>query len=184
MVEVAAGDEVDVDVRAHAVRHRLEEPLQHRQIHRAARALLELDVPVQVRAAGEVDHAARERLVEREVEASGARDAFAVAQRLVERLAQRDAGVLDRVVLVDVQIALAAHLQRQRGMLGERLEHVVEERNPGIGLSLAVAVEVEGDPQVGLLRLPLHGAVARHRQAPVSASKRESARVVSPGPAT
>jgi len=59
---------------------------------------------VQVGAAGEIDDRARQRLVEREVEAARARDPLAIAQRLVDGAPQGDTGVLDRVVLVDVQV--------------------------------------------------------------------------------
>ena len=57
---------------------------------------------------GEVDHDARQRLVERHVGVAVADDALLVADRRLERLAERDADVLDRVVRVDVQVALGA----------------------------------------------------------------------------
>ncbi len=58
---------------------------------------------------GEVHDHARQRLVERNVGVAVAADALLVAQRLGHRHAERDADVLDRVVGVDVQVALGAH---------------------------------------------------------------------------
>ena len=47
-----------------------------------------------------------QRLFHRQREVAVAADARLVAQRLPQRLAQADAHVFDRVVLIDVQVAL------------------------------------------------------------------------------
>jgi len=52
-------------------------------------------------------------------------------------LADDDAGVLDGMVHVDVQIALGVDLQVDAGVTGEALQHVVEEAHPGADLRLA-----------------------------------------------
>ena len=57
----------------------------------------------EVRAAGDVDDGLRERLVERHGGVAEPRDAALVAERLPQRLADRDRDVLDRVVRVDVR---------------------------------------------------------------------------------
>ena len=54
-------------------------------------------------------------------------DARPVAQRPVDRLAQADAHVLGRVVVVDVEVARARDRQVHQRVPGEELEHVVEE---------------------------------------------------------
>ena len=56
-----------------------------------------------------------------------------------ERLAEHDRDVLDRVVRVDLDVALGAHGQVERAVLAERVEHVVEERHAG-GRSSVVPV--------------------------------------------
>ena len=58
-----------------------------------------------VRAAGDVDRAGRARLVHRHDGVAVAVDPAAVAERLVERLAEHDARVLDRVVRAGLQVA-------------------------------------------------------------------------------
>ena len=50
----------------------------------------------------------------------------AVAERAVERLPQRDADVLDRVVLVDVQVAARRDVQVEQPVLADLLDEVVE----------------------------------------------------------
>ena len=59
----------------------------------------------QERPAGDVDGDPRQRLVHRQVHVGVAADAAPVAERLAHRLAERDADILDRVVVVDVQVA-------------------------------------------------------------------------------
>jgi hypothetical protein len=66
----------------------------------------------------------------------------AVAERLREtRLAERDADVLDRVVLVDVEVARGVQRQVEAAVPREQLEHVVEEADAGADVVAALAVE-------------------------------------------
>ena len=81
--------------------------------------------------AGEIDHHARQRLVERHVGVAVAADALLVADRLGDRLAERDADVFDRVVAVDVQVALGVDVEVDQAVAGDLVEHVVEEADAG-----------------------------------------------------
>ena len=67
-----------------------------------------LEIDDRVRPAAEVDGRDGQRLVHRHDEVAGAVDAASVAERLGHRLAERDAEVLDGVMLVDVEIAVDA----------------------------------------------------------------------------
>ena len=87
---------------------------------------LNLPVEDRVRPAREIERDLRARLVHRQQEAV-APDAALVAERLAQRLAERQRAVLDGVVLVDVQVAAAAELQRESRRARDLLEHVVEE---------------------------------------------------------
>ena len=49
----------------------------------------------------------------------------------LERLAERDADVLDRVVRVDVQVALRLHVEVEHAVPRDLVQHVVEERHAG-----------------------------------------------------
>ena len=84
------------------------------------------------RATGQIDDHARQGLVERHVGVAVAADALLVASRLGKGLAEGDADVLDRVVRVDVQIALGADVEVDQAMARDLVEHVLEKRNPGL----------------------------------------------------
>ena len=85
----------------------------------------------QIGPAGDVHHRPHQRLVERHQRIGVAADAGAVAQRALDRQPERDAGVLDRVVTVHVQIAPGLDREIEQGVPGERVEHVVEEADAG-----------------------------------------------------
>ena len=67
------------------------------------------DVPLDARPARQVERDVDQRLVERVPTAGEPADAGLVAERLGERLAERDRDVLDGVVGVDVQVADRLH---------------------------------------------------------------------------
>jgi hypothetical protein len=67
-------------------------------------------------------------------------------------VAERDAGILDRVVVVDVQVALRLDLEVDHRVPRQLVEHVVEEADPGAAVARAGPVEVERDRDLGLGR--------------------------------
>ena len=52
-------------------------------------------------------------------------------KRLRKQLAQHDADILDGVVLIHIQIAVGFQLQIEAAVLGEQLQHVIEEADAG-----------------------------------------------------
>ena len=110
----------------------------------------EFDLPDEERPAGDVDRGARAGLVHDEVDGGVADDAAAVAQRLVDRLAERDADILGRVVLVDMEVALGAHGHVDQRMAGKLLQHVVEEADPGRDVVAPGPVEIDADADLRL----------------------------------
>jgi hypothetical protein len=90
-------------------------------------------------------------------------DALHVAERLLHRLAERDADILGGVVVVDVQIALGLECNVDAGMAGEQVEHVVEEADAGRDRRYAGAIEIERDLDVGFLGGALDRAFAHVR---------------------
>ena len=91
-----------------------------------------------------------------------ARDALHIAERLFERLTERDADILGGVVVIDVQVALGLHGDVDARVPRQEVEHVIEEADPGRDRRRAGAVEIDGDLDVGFLGLALHRALA-HR---------------------
>ena len=75
--------------------------------------------------------------------------ALLVADRLGEGLADGDAHILDGVVAVDVGSPTAS-IQVEAAVAGNLVEHVVEETDAGVELTLAAAVEVDPDADLRL----------------------------------
>ncbi len=74
----------------------------------------------------------------------------AVAQRLVQGLAEADPDVLDGVVGAGLQIAAGLHGEIEAAVARQQVEHVVEEPDAGVALALAVAVQRQRQVDVGL----------------------------------
>ena len=64
-------------------------------------------------------------------------DAAAVAGRLLDRLAQRDADIFDRVVRVDLEVAFGVDLEIDQPVPRHLVQHVVEKRQAGRQLGRA-----------------------------------------------
>ena len=100
---VLAAQVVDVQRDERVIDEALEELVREVDVERADHRARERHVELEARPAREIDHDARQRLVERHVRVAVAGEPLLVAERLRHRLAERDADVLDRVVRVDVQ---------------------------------------------------------------------------------
>ncbi len=150
MVRVVAAQVVDVHRHQRVVREALEEFVNEVDVERADERAHERHVEFEPRTAGEIEDDARQRFVERHVRVAVAADAALVAERLSHGLAERDADVLDRVVRVDVQIALGRDGEVEHAMATHLVEHVIEKRNAGRKLRVAAAVDHDADLDLGL----------------------------------
>ena len=148
-MRVVAAQVVDVQRDLSVVGEALEELLHQVDVELADQRAGELDVVLEPRPSGKIDHHARQRLVQGHVGVAEAAHAGLVADRPGERLPQRDADVLDRVMRVDVQIALRLDVEVEHGVARHLLEHVLEKGQPGRELRLALAVDVEPHPNPG-----------------------------------
>ncbi len=92
-----------------------------------------------------------------------------VAQRLGQRLAQADADVLDRVMGIDVQIALGLDGEVDEAVLAQQREHMIEEADAAGDVGLAGAVEVEGEVDFGFAGLAAKLCGASHGAPELSA---------------
>ena len=90
-----------------------------------------------------------------------------IAERLRQRLAERNAGILHGVVIIDMQVAHGAHGHVDQRMTRELIKHVIEEANAGLHLMFAGAVQIHGDGNGGLVRLAADLSRARgHGECP------------------
>ena len=121
--------------------------------------------------ARDIDGDAAQRLVHGQMHTRVAGYALLVAEGLQEGLAQRDADILDGVMLVDMQVTLASHCDVEQSVAREKLQHMVEEADAGLDLGRTCAIEGEADRDVGLGRLArnargAHGIVSVPQQPP------------------
>jgi hypothetical protein len=82
------------------------------------------------------------------------------AQRLLHRLPQGDADVLDGVVRIDVQVALRLDVEVEHAVAPHLVEHVIEERDAGgePGAPGAVQIDAHGDLRLRGVPGDLRGA--------------------------
>ena len=117
--------------------------------------------------AGDVHGHPGQGLVHGQMHIGVAGDALHVAERLADRLAQRDAHILHRVVEIDVQVAFGLNFQVDEGVARDLVEHVVKKAHARGDLGLARAIERDLDLYVGFPRLARKGGVA-HESFPVA----------------
>src|SRR6185437_10772586 len=86
----------------------------------------------------------------------------AVAERLIERLADADAHVLDGVMRTGLKIAGRRDAEVKVPVARQQIEHVVQESDTRLALSGTVAVERETDANVGLLGLAIDFSGSGH----------------------
>ena len=106
----------------------------------------------QVRACGQVERASYLRVIHRKVALAIAADTALVAQSLAQRLTKRDTCVLDRMVVVNVQITFGADRHIYQRMAGQLVQHVVEKPNPGVVVINTGAIEIDLDRDIRLSR--------------------------------
>ena len=110
-----------------------------------------LEPELRPRPTAEVDGGAGERVVHRHDRVAVAGDPAPVAERAVERLAERERGVLGRVVGARLEVAHAFEHEVEPAVEGELLEQVVVQARAGGDAHTPGAVEREpdADPRLG-----------------------------------
>lgn len=113
-------------------------------------------------AATQIDSRGDQRFFHRQRDAAVAHDPLLVTERFGQRFAETDAGVLDRVMMIDVQVPLRLDREVHQRVLGEQRQHVIEEADSGVDLSLAGAVEIKRQVDGGFGGLPVNISGAWH----------------------
>src|SRR2546428_618956 len=156
VVQVVAVVHGDVQRDLRVERERAEELLQEVAVEIGDAAARHRHAEDEERPPRDVHRGGDEGLVHRDRRGAEAHDALLVAERLFDRLTEHDADVLDRVVLIDLDVALCLDGEVHEPVLGERLQHVAEERDRRLDLRGAGAVEPQRERDLRLLRLALH----------------------------
>ena len=146
----------------------------------AREARVGVDRELGPRATAEVDGHASQRVVHRHDRVPVACDAAAVAERAVERLAERERGVLGRVVLAGLEVAGTLEHEVEPAVERELLEQMVVEPRAGRHANPSGAIEPEpdGDPRLGGGAEVAGGAVTRTLQHSVARAVRPPERAL------
>src|SRR4030095_6913476 len=92
---------------------------------------LQFQIDDRVNAAAEIESRDTERFVHGHHEVARTIDSATVTERLRHGLAEGNAYVFDRVVLVDVEVARSVNLQIEATMPRNELQHVIEKTDSG-----------------------------------------------------
>ena len=167
----------DMDRRAERIGEGAEDVAGHLGRIGADMAGFERALETAVGSAAEVDQDMRLGLVHRQREAEAA-DAAAAVERLRQRLAEGDRRILEAVMGVDLEIALAGDGQREAAMGRDLVEHMVEEGEAGVDPPRLGAVEVDGDRDLRLLGLAHQLGAAAIRRLGCQAQHGEQGRLL------
>ena len=115
-----------------------------------------------------IDRDARQRFVHRHVHVGITRNALHVAERLLDRLTERDADVLGGVVVVDVQVALRLDGDVDRAWRASRSSMWSKKPMPVATLDAPVPSRFTSTDDVGLLGLPRHGGGSHGQSSRIS----------------
>src|SRR4030095_132749 len=104
------------------------------ELHREVSDSLPLcvDLVNQIKAPRQIHNRSTQRLIHRDEAHAVASDPSLVAQSLEERLPEAYCHVLDRVVIVYLQIAFAFNLEIKQPVSREQVEHVIEKGYSGV----------------------------------------------------
>ena len=131
--------------------HRLEEFLEQLCVHIADLVANKINLPDQVGTFAQVYSRAAQRFIHWQIGVAITGNPGKIAQRLGNRLANNDAGIFNRVVAINVQVALGADMQVDEGVAPERVQHMVKKANARFDISLAGPIEIEGHGDIGFL---------------------------------
>lgn len=113
-------------------------------------------------AAGKVDDDARKRFIKRHIGMPVTLDAAFVAECFAHGLTEHDAGVFNRVVAINVEIALAFDVEVYQAVACDLLQHVVEKAEAASELGIALAVEIELDADAGFVSVAVDAGGSGH----------------------
>src|SRR5882762_7669080 len=109
--------------------------------------------------APEVNRRQAQSLVHWHDEIAGPQDSELAPKRFVESLAQGDANIFHRMVLIHVQIAVGFETKVKATVPGKEFQHVIEESNAGGNLVLSAAIDVQREVDAGLVGVALDASL-------------------------
>src|SRR5271154_5255864 len=142
MMAIDAIERLDVQRESRIAGEGLEELAHQRGVESADPLGRELRPEDEERPARHVECDARQGFIHRQQAVCIAGQAALVAERFGQRLAQGDADVLNRMMVVDVAIALGPDGEVDEGMTRQLVEHMIEKTDPGRDVGDARPIEI------------------------------------------
>lgn len=124
------------------------------QIERAGRGTHKWNLKFQIRASREIDHDSGQGFIKRNVSMAVTADTALVADGLCQSLSDGDTDILNRVMGVDLQIAISLDFEVDQTMSGDLVQHVIEKWDAGREFLPAGAVQIDNDPDFRFIRIP------------------------------
>lgn len=72
-------------------------------------------------------------------------------------LPQRQAGIFDGVVIVDIEVAFDVDFHTETAVGSDLIQHVIKEANAGVNLAATFAIQPHGRQYASLWCCALHG---------------------------
>lgn len=72
-------------------------------------------------------------------------------------LPQRQAGIFDGVMIVDIEVAFNVDFHTETAVGGDLIQHVIKEANAGVNLAATLAIQPHLDVNLRLFGVALHG---------------------------
>ena len=146
---------LDVEVHACSIAETLEDMQEHLCGHFFNFISMELGIPYKPRTTSKVECYLAKTVVHRQRVAVSFNSSL-VAKCLQDTLAKCKGGVLDGVMLVNMQITIGMHHEVNHSMLAYLLKHMVEETKSGRDVTLSCSVEVDAHMNVSFLGSSLY----------------------------
>ncbi len=121
----------------------------------------EIEMDLGPRPTREVDNSACKGFVEGGVCVSKTTETALFSEGLFESLAEQYRAIFGSMVIIDVEIALAAQVEIEASVFGECVEHVVEKAEARLDIGESAAVEIEREGDIGFLCFALNADLAR-----------------------
>jgi len=149
MMGIPALQVVDVQGHAGMIDQALEKFGEQLGIEAAQAGASEFHCHEEAGTAGQVDHHPGQGLVQGHIGVAVTAQPLLVAPGLGQGLAQGDADIFDRVVGIDMQIALGFDIQVDQAVPGDLVEHVIKKVHAGGEPALTAAIQIEPDRDPG-----------------------------------
>ncbi len=104
----------------------------------------EIHLPHQIGTARQINGDAGQRFIHRDIGMTIALNPLAIAQGLDQGFTNHIAGIFGRVVVINVQIPLGPQRQVNQTVLGQLLQHMIQEPNTGCDVIAPFPIDSDG----------------------------------------